>query len=253
MRVLNMDIGACEKSLLLGYKKVFDSVPHSERTHAPRNNVIFNVWFTCNNVKDLDLVVVDTYKKRFCKNAISKRKFRVKPGSMIRTVVKSNKAHRTFDKDAPLWIKKTCKPLHFKLTYSECFESSKMSTAERNDDWGKISFIFHMIILQRKLPLEWFATLNHTFYSSVIMQNKNHTPQVWKSEKEWVSILFCTKTEQKEINASLLLLDKNITRFSLVSNKKAAYGSAMSIHTSGCPTTAFEPLSQLQTNLAQGL
>lgn len=97
-----MDIGACEKSLLLDYKKVFDSVPHSERTHAPQNNVIFNVRFTCNNVKDLDLVVVDTYKKRFCKNAISKRKFRVKPGSMIRTVVKSNKAHRTFDKDAPL-------------------------------------------------------------------------------------------------------------------------------------------------------
>lgn len=42
MKILNMDIGTCEKPLLLDYKKVFYSVPHSERTHVPLNN-IFNV------------------------------------------------------------------------------------------------------------------------------------------------------------------------------------------------------------------
>jgi len=38
---------------------------------------------------------------------------------------------------------------------------------------------------------------------------------------------------------------KIISEFSLISNINAAYGSAMSIHLSGHPTTAFELNSQL--------
>ena len=44
----------------LDYMKVFDSVPHSERTHAPMHNMVSNVRFTCNHVKDLE--IVDTEK-----------------------------------------------------------------------------------------------------------------------------------------------------------------------------------------------
>lgn len=47
----------------LDYMKVFDSVPHSQRTHAPMNDNIFNVRFICNHAKDLELVDVDTKKQ----------------------------------------------------------------------------------------------------------------------------------------------------------------------------------------------
>lgn len=73
-----------------------------KKPHAPLNNMLSNVRFTYNHVKDLDQVVIHTYKKRFCMNAISKKKFRVKRGSMIRTVIKPNKAHMAFDADATL-------------------------------------------------------------------------------------------------------------------------------------------------------
>lgn len=47
----------------LDYMKEFDSVPHSERTHAPTNDMTFNVRFTSNHVKDLELVEVNTKKQ----------------------------------------------------------------------------------------------------------------------------------------------------------------------------------------------
>lgn len=70
-------------------------------------NNIFNVRFTWNHVKDLELVDVDTNKKGFYMYATSKRRFRVKSGSMIRTVIKLNKAHVTFAPRCQTMKKKT--------------------------------------------------------------------------------------------------------------------------------------------------
>lgn len=124
---------------MAGLHEVFDSVPHSERTYAPMNNVTFNVRFTCNHVKDLELVDVDTKKKRFFMYATSKRRFGVKSGSMIRTVIKLNTAHIMFAPRCQT-TKKPCKTLHFKWTNSECFVSSKTSTLKGNDDQEKNQF-----------------------------------------------------------------------------------------------------------------
>lgn len=77
--------------------EVFDSVPHSETTRASMHTMIFNVRFTCNHVKDLELVNANTKKKSFYMYSTCKRRFRVKSGSMIRTVIKLNKAHITLD------------------------------------------------------------------------------------------------------------------------------------------------------------
>lgn len=51
--------------------------------------------------------------------------------------------------------------------------------------------------------------------------------------------------DQEDINTSCLLLQKIISSLSLISYRNAAHEIALSIHLSGGPTTALEPISQL--------